>query len=70
VLGVTGYWIGGLWSRVELGYHDYKQIAGGVGLGSVLAIIWRAGWEVGGFGRELQGLVDHIWGITLGRIIS
>jgi dolichyldiphosphatase len=66
VVGLAGYWIGGLWSRVELGYHDYKQVSAGVALGIILAGMWRGLWEYGGFQGHLQWLED----ITLGRIFG
>jgi dolichyldiphosphatase len=62
---ITAYWIGGIWSRIELGYHTYGQCFGGIGLGIVLAALWRAGWDSNAWiGTGLQGLINHIWGMV------
>ena len=59
---ITAYWIGGVWSRIELGYHTYGQCFGGVGLGIAMAAVWRAWWDSNPWlGVGLQGLIDRIW---------
>lgn len=70
-LGVIGYWVGGVWSRVELGYHTPLQVLGGVMLGAVLAVVWRGLW-VGwpGFEGLLQGVIDWVWVRTFDRILA
>lgn len=68
--GITAYWVGGIWSRVELGYHTYPQCYGGIGLGTLLAIAWRVMWEKNGWlGDGLQRLIDVVWAESVGRLL-
>ncbi|KAK4684633.1 hypothetical protein P7C73_g5532, partial [Tremellales sp. Uapishka_1] len=72
-LALTAYWLGGLWSRVELGYHDPMQVLGGVVLGVAMAGGWRVLWETmggstGAWGRWGQSWIDYLWDGTLGRV--
>ena len=66
-LGVVGYWLAGLWSRVELGYHTWAQVAGGVGWGVGVVLLWRGLWSEG-LRRGLQGMIDEVWRRTFGRV--
>lgn len=69
-LAVAGYWAGGIWSRVELGYHTYAQCLGGIALGTVCAVGWRGLWETHpGWEGPFQLLVDTIYTLTLGRVL-
>ncbi|WWD22872.1 hypothetical protein CI109_107367 [Kwoniella shandongensis] len=64
---VTSYWIGGLWSRKELGYHTWEQIVGGAAYGTLLAGVWRGVWEHWPvIGKGLQGLIDVTWRTVFG----
>ena len=68
---LLGYWVLGLWSRVELGYHTPQQVLGGIVLGCVLALGWRNLWlATPNLERWVQGVIDHIWSRTFGRIFS
>ncbi|WVN86022.1 uncharacterized protein L203_101180 [Cryptococcus depauperatus CBS 7841] len=64
---VTVYWMMGLWSRKELGYHTWRQIFVGVVFGGVLAFTWRRIWESCSVGVYLQPLIDRIWSEVVGR---
>ncbi|KAK8844579.1 hypothetical protein IAR55_006426 [Kwoniella newhampshirensis] len=64
---ITSYWIGGLWSRKELGYHTWEQIGVGAGFGAILAIAWRGVWEQCPIiGSTLQWLIDTTWRTMFG----
>ena len=63
-VGITLYWIGGVWSRVELGYHTYSQVWGGVAFGWLVSAIWRGLWLYNpALEPWLQGWIDRIWSL-------
>ncbi|ODN75532.1 hypothetical protein L202_06657 [Cryptococcus amylolentus CBS 6039] len=66
---VTSYWAAGLWSRKELGYHTWEQILAGAAWGGVVAWAWGVVWEKFALQGPVQGLIDGIWGATVGRLI-
>jgi dolichyldiphosphatase len=41
---LTVAWVMGLWSRRELGYHTFAQIAAGAAIGAVAALTWHQIW--------------------------
>ena len=68
-VAITAYWAGGIWSRVELGYHTYPQCFGGIALGTVLAVVWRGVWEKNSWMESIgQRLIDTVWRTTMGRL--
>ena len=63
---ITAYWIGGVWSRVELGYHTYAQVWGGVAFGWLISSIWRGLWLYNpALEGWMQGWIDRIWALGL-----
>ncbi|WRT63397.1 uncharacterized protein IL334_000302 [Kwoniella shivajii] len=66
-LGVGGYWILGLWSRKELGYHTWEQVLGGGLYGTLLALGWKSLYKnYPVIGNSIQGLVDAVWSKVFG----
>ena len=66
---VMAYWVGGIWSRIELGYHTPEQCYGGAALGGALAFVWRAVWvQNPAMAGWVQNVMDEVWGLTLGRV--
>jgi dolichyldiphosphatase len=71
-IGLGAYWIGGLWSRVRLGYHTVAQVLVGAIFGGLLAAAWRWGWELnrGWLRGSLQSVIDQVWAISGGRVFT
>ncbi|WWC57789.1 uncharacterized protein I303_100324 [Kwoniella dejecticola CBS 10117] len=66
-LGVGGYWVLGLWSRKELGYHTWEQVLGGALYGTLLALGWKAAYiRYPSIGATIQRVVDVVWGRIFG----
>ena len=64
-LAITGYFLAGIWSRVELGYHTWPQVLGGVAWGGALALIWRALWTSHpNWETTLQQCIEMIWAMA------
>ncbi|KAK6904963.1 hypothetical protein L486_02567 [Kwoniella mangroviensis CBS 10435] len=60
-IGVSGYWVLGLWSRKQLGYHNWQQVLGGALYGTLLALGWK--WVYGmhpWIGKGIQVIVDGV----------
>ncbi|WVR03256.1 hypothetical protein IAU60_000247 [Kwoniella sp. DSM 27419] len=67
-IGVTAYWVLGLWSRKALGYHTFKQVLGGVAYGTLLAVGWKAAWYAyPTIGTHFQHIIDWVWSSVFGR---
>ncbi|WWC85518.1 uncharacterized protein L201_000382 [Kwoniella dendrophila CBS 6074] len=66
-IGLTGYWLLGLWSRKQLGYHTWEQIFGGVAYGTFLALSWRLVYNKYPFiGSRIQYITDIVWSRIFG----
>lgn len=62
--GVIGcYWMGGIWSRVELGYHTWNQCCGGIVLGWLVSKAWFQIWLANPYHlrHHLQLFIDVVW---------
>ena len=67
---ITVYWTGGVWSRVELGYHTWNQCLGGVVLGAGWVKVWYGIWMTSPMVREgLQVFIDTVWAGSIGRLV-
>ncbi|ORX34905.1 hypothetical protein BD324DRAFT_633132 [Kockovaella imperatae] len=68
-IGITAYWLGGLWSRIELGYHTYSQVVVGAAFGWLLSTLWRGVWIANpALGPWLQGWIDTVWNLGRGLL--
>ncbi|WVW81482.1 hypothetical protein I302_103476 [Kwoniella bestiolae CBS 10118] len=66
-VGVSTYWVLGLWSRKQLGYHTWEQVVGGAVYGTLLAVFWRGVWgRYPLIGRGIQGVFDAVWSRVFG----
>ncbi|WWC67133.1 uncharacterized protein I206_101040 [Kwoniella pini CBS 10737] len=67
ILGISIYWLLGLWSRKKLGYHNLKQIFGGILFGSFLAFIWKFIYLKFPFiGLNIQNFINIVWNRIFG----
>jgi dolichyldiphosphatase len=68
---LVAYWLGGIWSRVKLGYHTPEQVLGGVVFGAGLAMGWRSIWRNNEWVRNsLAQIIDLAWSEGVKAVLS